>query len=352
MRTLTLLLLVAMARAEPPQPYAQRVDEFWAWFGKNGAAIHKAIGDGKAPEWAGRIGARLRGVHPGVNWELCPVPGKGVEGLCFYPTNRADAFLAKHWLAAAPKMDGWRFFDHLPPSTRKRIRIGGVLYADTEFVVQIRNGIKHSVFDLRVFHPRFAKLKSEDRFRVAFIWLDGVLGSRAMTSRVGELLMATKKPSGTARHMGELHAELARRCEELGWTLSPDSTEAAVGGSIPEAEEKDVFGGWHLLERSEWDDLKRQGTIVATLMITNPQGETAGGRVVPIKQLQQAMREVLGSSAYLIGAGYGTKTDATHLLVFDWPATVAALKPVLEKHKELGPARLIGRTVKRESAFK
>jgi len=341
MRALVIILaLCSSVAAAEKKSYAQRVDEFWAWFQTNSAPIHKALQDGSVVNWVDRISARVEAVHPDFAWELRPSPKEGEESFVIYTgmTGTLD-LLAKRWLAGAPEVKGWRFLDSLPPIQPHALEIEGKEYKPNQFVIQVRNQPIRTVFDVRIYHPNFAGMDEEAQYRACFIWLDSVLGSRTTPSRIGEIVIATTKPKGDGRTMDKLRDELAKRCKELGWSLDPDPTEAReYSKQIPGAPEG--VRAWRVRNLDFAQVVAETEVDFASILLPNDGGKITQQGVDRTRAIEKLLPAALGKNAYVIGVSHGKDEDSIGLMVFDRKAATAALKKLFAEQKGVAAAKL------------
>lgn len=169
------------------------IDAFWAWWGTEGAARAARLfdGEGRPDELsalAEDVGARVQAIAP-LAFETGP--GR-VARHTLVVTPAGDPGLrdvAERWLAAAPAADDafefatWR--QPVADAAALVIEYGTTPVALGEAaVVIVEDGAQVHV---TVSHPRFAQMPEDDRAQVTFLFLDALLGERAVEEHVGEI---------------------------------------------------------------------------------------------------------------------------------------------------------------------
>lgn len=175
---------------------------FWAWWATEGKAEASELFAGRGdPErfeaFSGAIGARVQAMG-----DLAVATGPGHDAKhCLVLTaggNPDLRDLAAAWLAAAPPTDEeFEYADHRqahpePASLTLRFEGGELDLASTTVVAIAEGGKVH----VQLAHPQFAELDEDDRGQVTFLFLDAVLGERAVEDRIGEVAWAAAHADG------------------------------------------------------------------------------------------------------------------------------------------------------------
>jgi hypothetical protein len=179
-----------------PSAAAQRdrIAAFWSWWSGGGAeAASRAIEAGDTDALLRLTTDRVDALDPRLAWEY----GAGPDGSTSLavtaggdPEVRA---LARRWLLAAPRTDGWTFHDLRQPAPDGTVlTFGADRFADVDVVVAtVRRG---PVIDVEVHHPGFAAIPAEAAAQIAFLMLDNAVGEEAVELWVGRVEPVTVVP--------------------------------------------------------------------------------------------------------------------------------------------------------------
>ena len=167
------------------------IAEFWAWWSATGAERAAGLFDGGGrPDdltaLAQEVGTRVQAIAP-LAFETGP--GRGARHmLVVSPAGDPDLReVAERWLAAAPDVDAafeyatWR--QPVPDAEQLVVEYGEWPVALGEASVVVAEGDSRA--HVEVAHPRFAQMPDEDRGQVTFLFLDALLGERAVEELIG-----------------------------------------------------------------------------------------------------------------------------------------------------------------------
>lgn len=175
------------------------IAEFWAWWAGDGSARAARLFDGGgAPEeldaLAEDLGARVQAIAP-LAFETGA--GRAARHLLVVTAagNPELREVTRRWLDAAPAPDDafeyaiWR--QPVQGAVDLVIEYGDwpVALGEAAARLEVDGGLVH----VEVFHPRFAQMPDEDRGQVSFLFLDALIGERAVEERVGEVSWSTTR---------------------------------------------------------------------------------------------------------------------------------------------------------------
>jgi len=179
--------------AVPDDGAREAITAFWDWWAAEGEAQAALLFSGEGtPElfesFGEVLGERVKAIG---DLAVATGPGRAAKH-CLVLTAGGDPDLrpvAAAWLAAAPAVDAeFEYSDHRqahpdPVSLSLRFDGGELDLVSTTVVAQVEGPLVH----VQVSHPKFAELPENDRVQVAFLFLDAVLGERAVEEHIGQV---------------------------------------------------------------------------------------------------------------------------------------------------------------------
>lgn len=187
-----------------PAGAAPAISAFWEWWAASGKAEAAELFAGRGDQdrfdaFGEALGERVRAIG-----DLAVATGPGHDSThCLVLTaggNPDLRALAAAWLAAAPAPDeDFEYADSRlahpdPASLTLRFEGGELDLASTTMLAVPEGALVH----VQVSHPTFASLGEEDRVQVTFLFLDAVLGERAVEDRIGEVQAVEAHPDGAS----------------------------------------------------------------------------------------------------------------------------------------------------------
>lgn len=167
------------------------ITEFWSWWQATGSEqVARAIADGTAESVSSLIDERVKGIDPGLSWELGPGTWPSRHRLMVTPEgNPALRATAHRWLRAAPAAgEVWCYADSRQPLSDLEgttLQVDGVRITPSE--VQVAARVNGPALDVTVYHPAFADLADAQRAQASFLVLDWVLGETVTETWLGEI---------------------------------------------------------------------------------------------------------------------------------------------------------------------
>ncbi|MDQ2624102.1 MAG: hypothetical protein M3Y20_02955 [Actinomycetota bacterium] len=169
------------------------ITAFWSWWAAGGKAEASELFAGRGdPDRFDAFGEAL-GANVKALGDLAVATGPGLRAKhCLVLTAGGNPDLrpvAAAWLAAAPAPDEeFEYADHRqahpsPESLSLRFEGGELDLASTTVLAEPEGPLVH----VEVSHPKFAELDEGDRVQVTFLFLDAMLGERAVEERIGEV---------------------------------------------------------------------------------------------------------------------------------------------------------------------
>lgn len=217
--------------AARPLPQDGAIGAFWAWWVGAHGSIAAAVAEGRAQEViVESIATQIDAIDPRLAWELTP-GATAAHALVVTPEGDPEVRpIALRWVARAPAPDAtWEFHASRQPGARGALEVNGTR-VDLDAMRAITSWDETRVLvDVRLGHPAFASLNEQGRIRIAFLFLDGLLGEDSVERWVGQLETVTAPIGG--RTPEELRAEVERRAASAtgeGWVLAQREQPAAV----------------------------------------------------------------------------------------------------------------------------
>lgn len=220
--------------AVPPgaraMPQDGAIGAFWSWWGGAGASIAAAIVEGRSDTVVSSIAERVAAIDPRLAWELTP-GATAAHALVVSPEGDPEVRpIALRWQARAPAPDDtWEYHASRQPGARGVLEVNGT-QVDLDAMRAITSWDEtRELLDVRLAHPVFASLNEQGRVRIAFLFLDGLLGEDTVERWIGALDAVTGSIGG--RTPDELRAEVERRAASAtgeGWVLAQREAPPAV----------------------------------------------------------------------------------------------------------------------------
>lgn len=154
------------------------------------------------------IAARVQEIHPGLAWELAP-GAQAQHAFCLSAEeDHAGRRVAQRWLRAAPLADAtWEFHPARQPRPTMHLRVYDEDIDPAAALVRAELDSRRERVHVQVFHDAFVRFGEDDRGRVAFLLVDGVLGEDGVTRWIGALDAMDRAP-GEACPLPELAAHV------------------------------------------------------------------------------------------------------------------------------------------------
>lgn len=193
---------------------SKSLNEFWDWFAANAAAISSE----ERPELLNQLDGKLRELDPQLSWEIGP--GR-VEPWLFSISPNLDKELvsiAKSVVNAAPEIPDWEIYAARQPKQwdyRVALETEGSdrpihLDASTWQFVLLR--YPDGTREVLLTGPSLPPLNDDQRWQVAAIVLEGILGEETLLERIDEFeLIPAMEPrfADRLRPIGLLKAAVA-----------------------------------------------------------------------------------------------------------------------------------------------
>lgn len=199
--------------------------DFWSWWETGRDRVAAAIAAGGFDRGlVDEISRAVKTIHPRMAWELSP--GRSSQhAFCVSPEGDAELRqVALRWLAAAPAADAiWEYHASRQPSSEARVLDFATRKVDLADVRAISSWDEsRRRLDVRLWHPMFVELPHEAQLKVAFLFLDNLLGEDEVERWVGAIDLL-EAPTG-GRTPDELRAEFERQAAasagEETWVLA------------------------------------------------------------------------------------------------------------------------------------
>lgn len=198
--------------------FKQRVEEFWKWFSSVAPRFHSALKEKDRTPTTEETIEVVEDLLPRFGWVFGP--GEIDDDYSFTLTPEAieqKRFLAEYWLALAPDIEGWTFYDARQPGAPDgTIEIKGErIKASAVWVTPVPDDDKE-VFHISVWHPVFSTLEKSDCFEIIFLWLDEILGEKGTSSWIGRIEFSDTELKG-AIPLKELRELTQETLASKGW---------------------------------------------------------------------------------------------------------------------------------------
>ncbi|NLF04495.1 MAG: hypothetical protein GX593_05775 [Actinomycetales bacterium] len=189
--------------AVPDDGALAAIGAFWDWWAAEGEAQASLLFSGNGtPElfesFGEVLGERVKAIG---DLAVATGPGRTAKH-CLVLTAGGDPDLrpvAAAWLAAAPASgEEFEYADHRqahpdPVSLSLRFEGGELDLVSTTVLAEVEGPQVH----VQLSHPKFAELPENDRVQVAFLFLDAVLGERAVEESIGQVDVVPQHAVGT-----------------------------------------------------------------------------------------------------------------------------------------------------------
>lgn len=201
---------------------AASIEAFWRWWASDRDRLAAAIADGALEPWVEVISKHVHAIDRGLAWEL----SEGTTARhALVVSPEGDPALRRHardWLAKAPPADAtWEYSAARQPGPPLVLQVGGLDVHLAEFRAIVSWDSARERVDLRLWHPALGDAPADARMRVAFLFLDNLLGEEDVERWIGSVEVR-EAPTG-GRTPDELREEIARRAAEATgdqWTLA------------------------------------------------------------------------------------------------------------------------------------
>lgn len=195
--------------AENPHVKDQDIAEFWNWFASNADRLRKG-GESNAAEF----GKRLASLDPDLCWEMGGAKDEPWD-LSIRSEDAEHRAMAFRVVEAAPALRDWLVSPFRQPgSTDMRLEWqDGTIWDLEEFTANLSAANDGPFLNLALHHPKFGRMKEEDRVGPGFTALDTALGEELMEDAVDDARFKSGKPG--AIPLGSLRETVRARLAEL-----------------------------------------------------------------------------------------------------------------------------------------
>lgn len=334
-------------KAPPPLPtFNERVTAFWAWFAREAPRLYATIEEGRCPSLADETSAKVDEYFPGFAW----VYGKGRDGVghSFTLTGEGNIhrqLLTLQWLAQAPRLEGWTFHAARQPdgiSSGQVIEMHETRFDAKAIWVTPHVDEQSEKIDLTIWHPAWEKLEDRQKYSVAFIFLDEVLGEYGTDWWVGEINLGGDKLAQSFP-LAELADFVTKTAREKGWKKYPPG-DCWTLYKIKDVEDafprSDLFSLSTAVPRLFHDYMQAKGDLPDPLADTGadyvyvsvardffPQGGEVAKRGEIEDALEAALKAINGGR--VVGGGLGRERGYSDLLIFDGKRSLDAIQQAL-----------------------
>lgn len=313
--------------------FKQRVGRFWDWYASVAQRFYTTIESGKCPELGEETSKSIDEILGSFAWVFGPGSKPKEHSLTLSGEgDRHKQLLSRYWLECAPKLDGWTFYPARQPGTVEGwgLKIHDEDFRPIEFWLTPEVNEENQIVNLTVWHPLFAKLNDDQKWRVLFIVLDEALGEYGVQQWIGKIDMAADKLARSIP-IKELRPFIADLEKSKGWKKLPPG-EGCTGYSIKKQHDAfprgDIFVGTtmhstllndYLDAEGKWENpLAAYGADYAYLAIPAdwfPDGKQVDARGKVEDALDAALRAE--KSGRLLGGAMGTENGYIDLLLLD-----------------------------------
>jgi hypothetical protein len=220
-------------KREQPATPDEAIREFWTWWADARTRIAASIEDETLGERVNEISDHVHRIDKGLAWEL----SKGIEAEhAFVVSPEGDPAMrpkALAWLATAPPRDAlWEFYSSRQPGPLGMLSFDGLEVDLNEFRAIAGWDESRERVNVHLWHPTLAAAKSDGRQRVAYLFLDNLLGEDAVERWIGTVDVLDDQTGG--RTPEELRAEVDRQAATAtgdSWILAT-LTDGRGGNSL------------------------------------------------------------------------------------------------------------------------
>ena len=328
--------------------FKTRVDQFWIWYTQVAERFYQKIEDGKCPDLAPEVSAKVNELIPGFAWVFGP--GADKKGHSFTLSGEGNPhkqLLVMQWLAKAPQLPGWTFYAARQPSSEPgqgHLRIGDQDFHANAFWLTPAINEERELVDLTVWHPLFPQLDDRTRWTILFLFLDEALGEIGTQNWIGRVEMNDTRLA-EAIPLAELPNFIERLHADKEWQKGAPGefwTTYRLENQRPGEPRGDVFvGGTGIMalinEYHNGDgplpnplpDIGADYVYIAFDVGILPKGEEVNAR----GEIEDALEEALAQadSGRPLGGAMGSEQAYIDLLIFDGAASVAIIRKVLQQ---------------------
>jgi hypothetical protein len=168
---------------------------FWEWWAGVNGRIAAAIEDQTTGQFVDEITAQVKGLHPGLGWELGP-GRKSRHNLTLTPEGKIVLRrLSERWVRSAPHGDStWEYYPARQPAPNLKLSLAGRTLESAEWRFEIEIDEGRLLINLSGYHPVLQQLSERERSVAGFVALDQMFGEDAVEKWLGELEFTTSKP--------------------------------------------------------------------------------------------------------------------------------------------------------------
>lgn len=172
--------------------------EFWDWFTKNERQFFKVIkekGDIEK-DFFNKLSPKLNELQEGFFYLTGMFDSNTVELILTADGNLKNIFFVEQLVAAAPKINGWKFTAFKPPSDIKdvNIKMAGYLFGSGNIHFYSNDHIKYpDEVDITVIHDELTDENKADIVNGTFIFLDNFIGELEFVTTIDEIKIIGKK---------------------------------------------------------------------------------------------------------------------------------------------------------------
>lgn len=309
------MALFGRRKQTPAPPQDEGIAAFWDWWSRDGAGRWAQVAGQQMPdqEMTEELREKVDAMGDGLAWEM----GAGAESVhrlvVTADGNPALRATARRWLLAAPETDPiWSYADSrqaVSDIQQVGMQIGDHAMDGRDVTVGVRR--MGSRIDVTVYHPDFTKLAQHEQSLAMFVLLDQTLGERQTETWIGELTPSEIPPldgfglSGLRSVVRDLAAEHVTAEGEPVWALLKG--QSPTGPVIASAQVPLAAAGWPLL-----DSYVRVEASYSDAMPDGLPGESA---LTSLRELQEAVGEVVGEDGRVVGHETTRGVQAIHLYV-------------------------------------
>jgi hypothetical protein len=213
-----------LGRGNAQQDLGRRCQAFWDWWATAKDRVAPAIEAGGAMALVDEISRNVDAVHPKLAWELAKGGAGSRHAFCVSPEGDAEVRpIALAWLASAPPADEtWEYHASRQPGDTYAVLEAGGLRIDLSETRAIAGWDEaREVLKVRLWNPAFARVPPSEPIRIAFLFLDHLLGEDDVERWIGQVDIADAPFEG--RTPAELREEIARHAEKAtheSWVLA------------------------------------------------------------------------------------------------------------------------------------
>lgn len=284
---------------------------FWKWWQGARERVESAVRSGAWDELAPQINARVRAIHPDLEWELC----KGAHAEhAFCLSAKGDSELrnvTEHWLREGPaRDDAWEFYAARQPrwsdGLTLRIDEQDVALDELRFVLEVDRSRER--VHVGVHHAAMQAMPEQLRTTVAFLALDALLGEDGVERWVGAVSTVVAAPAD-----GVAPAAVRAAIDELARSATGERFSVLEGA---DAQGRPVFVTVNrALKRIDHVLVDVHVELTLTLRDPTASGLTTRTEATELDALEDGLLALLGDRAVLVGRETRRGQRVIHLYV-------------------------------------